>query len=177
MTINEYALQVVEFVKTHQGWAAPIVFALAFGESFAFLSLLLPATVILFGVGGLMAAGNIPFIPVCVAAAVGSILGYGLSYYIGLYFKDSIHKVWPFTRHPEMIPRGKAFFDKWGAIGVGLGHFFGPVRAVVPVVAGMYELNAVQFWTANIVSSCIWAFGILAPGALGLKWLGFMGGG
>ena len=176
MSINEYALQVVEFVKTHESWAAPVVFALAFGESFAFLSLILPATVILFGVGGLMGAGNIAFVPVCVAAAIGSILGYGISYYIGLYFKDQIHNLWPFTRHPEMIPRGKAFFDKWGAIGVGLGHFFGPVRAVIPVVAGMYELNAVQFWAANIVSSCIWAFGILAPGALGLKWLGFMAG-
>lgn len=175
MSITEYALQVVEFVRTHQSWAAPIVFALAFGESFALLSLLLPATVILFGVGGLMGAGDIPFVPICVAAAIGSILGYGISYYIGLHFKDAIHGIWPFTRHPELIPRGKAFFDKWGALGVGLGHFSGPVRAVIPVVAGMYELNQLHFWIANIVSSCIWAFGILAPGALGLKWLGFMG--
>jgi membrane protein DedA with SNARE-associated domain len=175
MDFSHYTDLIVEFVKTHQIWAAPIVFALAFGESFAFLSLVLPATVILFGVGGLMGAGNIPFVPVCVAAATGSILGYGISYYLGRYFKDDIQKLWPFSRHPEMIERGRTFFDKWGAIGVALGHFFGPVRAVIPVVAGMYELNQVQFWTANILSSCVWAFGILAPGALGLKWLGFMG--
>jgi membrane protein DedA with SNARE-associated domain len=175
MNFSEYAAQVVEFIRTHETWAAPIVFALAFGESFAFLSLLLPATVILFGIGGLMGASSIAFVPVCIAAALGSILGYGISYYIGVYFKDSIHKIWPFTRRPEMIPKGKAFFDKWGALGVAMGHFFGPVRAVIPVVAGMYELKPLHFWIANIVSSCIWAFGILAPGALGLKWLGFMG--
>ncbi len=33
----------IDFVRDHQSWAAPIVFALAFGESLAFLSLLIPA--------------------------------------------------------------------------------------------------------------------------------------
>lgn len=175
MTIADMAATAVEFVRTHQGWAAPIVFALAFGESLAFLSLVLPASVILFGIGGILGASGIPFVPVFIAAAVGSILGYGISYWIGLYYKDSIHLLWPFSRHPEMIPRGKAFFDKWGALGVFMGHFFGPVRAVIPVVAGMYELKAWQFWTANIVSSCLWAIGILSPGIFGLKFLGFGG--
>jgi len=31
------------FVRAHEAWAAPIVFCLAFGESLAFLSLLIPA--------------------------------------------------------------------------------------------------------------------------------------
>jgi membrane protein DedA with SNARE-associated domain len=175
MDFTHYVNLVVEFVKAHQGWAAPIVFLLAFGESLAFLSLLLPASVILLGIGALMGASNIPFIPVCIAAAVGSIIGYGVSYYLGLYYKDDIPKLWPFSKYPDMIPRGRTFFEKWGAIGVFLGHFFGPLRAVIPVVAGMYELKQTQFWAANVASSCIWAFGILAPGALGLKWLGFMG--
>ena len=175
MSISEYAALVVEFVRMHEAFAAPIVFALAFGESLAFLSLLLPATVILLGIGGLLGASGIPLVPVFVAGAVGSILGYGISYYVGLYFKDSIHKIWPFTTHPDMIPRSKVLFDKWGALGVFMGHFFGPVRAVIPVVAGMYQLNLMKFWMANITSSCLWAFGILAPGALGLKWFGFIG--
>jgi membrane protein DedA with SNARE-associated domain len=175
MSFNEYATLIVEFVKTHQTWAAPIVFGLAFGESLAFLSLLLPASVILIGIGGLLGASGIPFVPVVVAAAAGSIIGYGISYYIGLYFKDSIPKMWPFSRNPEMIPRGKAFFDKWGAIGVFMGHFFGPVRAVIPVIAGMYELKPLHFWAANITSSCLWAVGVLAPGAFGLKAFGLLG--
>ncbi len=175
MDFTHYVTLIVEFVRANQTWAAPIVFALAFGESLAFMSLLLPASGILLLIGGLMGASNIPFVPVCIAAAAGSIIGYGISYYIGLYFKDSIPKIWPFSKYPDMIPRGRIFFEKWGALGVFLGHFFGPLRAVIPVVAGMYELKQLPFWTANIVSSCLWAFGILAPGALGLKWLGFIG--
>jgi len=32
-----------DFVRDHQAWAAPIVLVLAFGESLAFISLLIPA--------------------------------------------------------------------------------------------------------------------------------------
>ena len=41
--IEEFVNTVIEFVKQHDSWAVPIVFLLAFGESFAFVSLLLPA--------------------------------------------------------------------------------------------------------------------------------------
>ena len=41
--LDAYALEMVEFVRVHEAWAAPVAFALAFGESLAFLSLLVPA--------------------------------------------------------------------------------------------------------------------------------------
>jgi len=39
-SLDAYAKQLVEFVQAHEAWAAPVVFALAFGESLAFISLL-----------------------------------------------------------------------------------------------------------------------------------------
>jgi membrane protein DedA with SNARE-associated domain len=54
----------IAFLQSHAGWAAPVVFVLAFCESFAFVSLIVPATVILFGVGGLIGASGIEFWPV-----------------------------------------------------------------------------------------------------------------
>lgn len=171
--IEQFTQTVIEFVQTHEAWAAPVVFLLAFGETLAFLSLLLPATVILLAIGGLIGASGIPFLPVWIAGVIGSILGYGISYYIGLYFKNDIEKIWPFSRYPEMIPRGKSFFEKYGAYGVFLGHFFGPLRAVVPVVAGMYAMPQIPFQIANILSAIVWATGMLAPGFLGFKyWMG-----
>jgi membrane protein DedA with SNARE-associated domain len=182
MTLVEFTNATLDLVKSNQAWAAPIVFALAFGESLAFLSLLLPATVILVGLGGLLGAvgvnfapfyttgpDGINFWPIVIAGWVGSVVGYGISYWLGKHYKDEIGRLWPFSKYPEMLPAGKAFFDKWGAFGVFLGHFFGPVRAVIPVVAGMYELKPILFWSANIASSLLWAFGVMAPGAFGIK--------
>ena len=78
--LEQYAQQIVECVRVHEAWAAPIVFLLAFGESLAFSSLLLPAWGALVGMGMLIASGNLSFWPVWVAAALGAALGDWLSY-------------------------------------------------------------------------------------------------
>lgn len=169
--LESYAHAIVEFIKVHNAWAAPIAFLLAFGESLAFVSLVLPSTVILVALAGLLGAGGIDFFPVFVAAGIGGSLGYAVSYWVGLYFKDDVQYIWPFKSRPDLLIRGREFFDKWGVFGVFLGHFFGPVRAVVPVVAGMLSMKQIPFQIANISSSFLWAAGVLYPAAFGAKWL------
>jgi membrane protein DedA with SNARE-associated domain len=162
---------VLEFVREHEGLAGPVVFVLAFGESLAFISLLLPATVILFGVGGLIGASGIGFWPVWLGAALGAILGDWLGYWLGYHFKREIAGVWPLSRRPDLLPRGEAFFRRWGTAGIFLGRFFGPLRSVVPLVAGICAMPFVPFQIANVTSALVWAAGILAPGAIGVRWL------
>ena len=86
MTLTEITGAVTLFVRQHEGWGVPIVFALSFGESLAFLSLLLPATVILFGVGALIGESGIAFWPLWLSAALGAALGDWLSFWIGLRY-------------------------------------------------------------------------------------------
>lgn len=162
---------VLEFVKTHEAWAAPIVFVLAFGESLAFISLLLPATAILFATGGLIGATGIPFWPIWTAAAVGAIMGDWVSYWAGFHYKHRITEMWPLSRNPAMIVRGEAFFRRWGTASIFIGRFFGPLRCVMPLVAGIFAMRQLPFQIANIGSALIWATGILAPGTLGVRWL------
>lgn len=167
--MQEYIDAIVAFVRNNEAWAAPVAFLVAFGESFCFLSLLWPGTAILVGISALLAASGVStgvLLPTILAAGLGGSLGYALSYWIGLYFKDSIDKVWPFSRHPDLIPSGQRFFEKHGAFGVFLGHFFGPVRAVIPVVAGMFSMPQLPFQIANIASAFLWAVGIIAPSFL-----------
>lgn len=159
------------FLRTHEGWAPLVVFALAFGESLAFVSLLLPATVILFGAGGLIGAAGLRFWPIWAAAALGAALGDWFSYWLGYHYKDPIGRVWPLSRHPGLLPRGRAFFVRWGTLGVFLGRFFGPLRSAVPLVAGICAMPRLRFQIANVVSALVWATGILAPGAFGIGWL------
>ena len=170
-SVEDFTNFVLDFVRLHEAWAAPIVLVLAFGESMAFLSLLLPATVILFGVGGLIGASGIDFWPIWAAAAIGAILGDWVSYWFGYHYKHQITHMWPLSRHPEMIVRGEAFFRRWGAVSVFLGRFFGPLRCVMPLIAGIFDMRQVPFQIANVTSGLVWATGILAPGTLGLRWL------
>jgi membrane protein DedA with SNARE-associated domain len=142
------------------------VFVLAFGESLAFVSLLLPATAILFGVSGLLGASGIPFWPVWFAAFVGAALGDWVSYWVGYHFKDRIAHLWPLSRTPGLLPRGARFFARWGILGVFFGRFFGPLRAAVPLVAGACAMPQLPFQAANVASAAVWATGILSPGLL-----------
>src|ERR1700712_2901537 len=95
---------IIDFVRDHQAWAAPIVFALAFGESLAFLSLLIPAWGALIGIGALIGASGINFWPVWVAGALGAAFGDWLSYWIGQKLEYRVQTIWPLSRHPELIP-------------------------------------------------------------------------
>ena len=159
------------FIETHQAWAAPIVFVLAFGESLAFFSLLLPATVLLVGIGAIVGAGNIGFWSIWAAAVLGAGLGDWISYWLGYHYADQIARMWPFSKYPDLMPRAHEAFEKWGALAVFFGRFFGPLRAGVPLAAGAARMDQAPFQIANWLSAPVWATGLLAPGALGAEWV------
>jgi membrane protein DedA with SNARE-associated domain len=174
MSVQDIVDVIVAFVREHEAWAGPVAFLVAFLESFCFLSILWPGTAILVGISALLARSGVEtsvLWPAIVWAGVGGSLGYALSYWIGYYFKDGIKELWPFSRNPAMVERGQTFFQRWGAVGVFFGHFFGPVRAIIPVIAGMYAVPQWQFQLANILSAFIWAAGVIAPTYFGLNYL------
>lgn len=165
---------ITDFVHVHREWAAPVVFALAFGESLAFISLLLPAWAALVAIGALAASNGISFWPVWIAASLGAALGDWLSYWIGQKLEYSVQNIWPLSRHPDLIPRGERFMKKWGMPGIFIGRFFGPLRASVPLIAGIFEMPFWRFQVANFTSAFVWAAVLLTLGdavSVGLKWL------
>lgn len=169
--MEAYVTPVIEFVKANQAWAPAIIFALCFAESLAVLSLIVPAWAMIVAFGPLIGTAGIPFWPILVAAALGATLGDAVSYWFGYVFKDRIGKVWPLSRHPDMLPKGHAFFEKWGIWAIFIGRFSGPLRASVPLVAGMLAMSQWKFQIANILSAFIWAGALLAPGSMLGKYL------
>jgi membrane protein DedA with SNARE-associated domain len=162
----------INFIRTHEAWFAPLVLVLAFGESLAFISLLLPATVILFAAGGLIGASGIGFWPIWGATALGAFLGDWVSYGLARHYRHSISHVWLLSKRPELMEKGHAFFEKYGALAIFFGRFSGPLRATVPLVAGMVNMGQICFQIANAASALVWATGILLPGYIGFagKW-------
>ena len=174
MEFQAYVDQVIAFVRDNAAWAPPIVFALAFGESLAFISLLIPAWGALVAIGALIGPSGINFWPVWVAGALGAAFGDWLSYWIGLKLEYSVQHIWPLSRHPDLIPRGEAFMKKWGTLGIFIGRFFGPLRAVVPLIAGIFEMPFWRFQFANFTSAFVWAAVLLTLGdviSVALQWL------
>lgn len=162
--MEEFAHAVADFVREHEGWAAPIVFVLAFGESLAFISLLIPAWGALVAIGALIGASGISFWPVWIGGALGAALGDWISYWFGFRYKEQVAQMWPLSRYPEILPRGEAFVKNWGVPSIFIGRFFGPLRASVPLAAGIFEMPYVAFQVANFVSALVWAAVLLLFG-------------
>ncbi|TGV69363.1 DedA family protein, partial [Mesorhizobium sp. M00.F.Ca.ET.158.01.1.1] len=112
-----------------------------FGESLVLVGILLPGTTVLIIVGGLVGAGVVQPLPVLLAAMIGAALGDTISYFLGKWLgRGGVHK-WPLNHYRREIARARLFFHRYGFAAVFVGRFFGPVRATVPLVAGMMGMN------------------------------------
>lgn len=165
--LQQFVDGITSMMREHESWAVPIAFFVAFGESLCFASIIWPGWAILVGFSGALAASGVSpnvLMPMVIAAGLGGAVGYAVSYWIGSHFKGSIVSIWPFKNDPSLIPRGEEFFTKYGAWSVFLGHFVGPIRAVIPVIAGMFRMPQFSFQIANTTSAFIWAaWAVLAP--------------
>ena len=156
--------QVLDWVAQNPGWAYLTVFLVAFAESMAVIGLLVPGVVMMFGIGALIAADALAFWPVFAWAVAGAVVGDGLSFWLGYHFRERLTQIWPFTRYPDSLSSGVTFFQKYGGKSVAFGRFVGPVRAVIPLVAGMLAMRPSRFLVANILSALAWAPAYLLPG-------------
>jgi membrane protein DedA with SNARE-associated domain len=156
----------VEFLNTHQELILPVVFLIAFGECTAFLSFLIPATVFFSLFGAFAGAAGLSLFPIALTASLGAGFGFWFSYWLGQRFGPAVTQMWPLKDKPEMMQRGHDFFEKWGMAGIFLGHFIGPVRAVIGLVAGMVAMPFIPFQIANWAASFAWGFGLTYAGGM-----------
>jgi membrane protein DedA with SNARE-associated domain len=158
------------FVHAHAIWAAPIVFAVSFLKSLALVELVVPGITIMLAIGALIGSSGIAFVPIWLAATLGAALGDWVSYAIGRRLHGRAREIWPFARHPGLLARGDEFFHRWGAMSVLLCRFFSPLRAVIPLLCGIFEMRRSVFQIANWLSAAIWGAALLLPGSLLGKW-------
>lgn len=70
-------------------------------------------------------------------------------------------------------PARRGLREAWGILAIFIGRFFGPLRASVPPVAGIFEMPYWQFQIANFNSALVWAAVLLTLDGIsfGLQWL------
>ena len=160
------------FIAQHGAWAGPIIGVLAFGESMAVVGLFVPATALMIAIGGLIATGVVEPLPVILWAIGGAVIGDWVSFALGRKIGPSIYRRWPLNRHRTMVARTRLFFRRFGFLAIFLGRFLGPIRATIPLVAGVMDMDQRRFQLANVTSAILWVPVMFAPGYLAVKQLG-----
>jgi membrane protein DedA with SNARE-associated domain len=75
-----------------------------------------------------------------------------------------------------MIPKGEAFVKKWGAAAIFIGRFSGPLRATVPLIAGIFAMPKLTFQIANFSSAFVWCAVLLMLGDVTSQFIKWVGG-
>lgn len=140
-------------------------------ESLAVIGLIVPGVVLITAAASLAGHQQLAIPLVLLSAFVGAVAGDALSFALGYTQRERVPGLWPFTRHPEWLAHGARFFQRHGSLSVILGRFAGPVRPIVPLIAGMMHMRPFTFACANIGSALVWAPVYVLPGyLLGRTW-------
>ena len=155
---------ILDWVTLHPVLAGLVVFLIALLESLIVIGLLIPGAFLLFGAGALIATGNLPLVPIMLWTIAGAIAGDTISFLIGRHYHQRLRVMWPLRRYPAMVNRGTDFFFRHGGKSVFMARFVGPVRPVIPAIAGMMEMPVARFLAVDIVASILWAPAYILPG-------------
>ncbi len=164
--MQDYVSPLLQWLNANPEWAGFVTFLISAAESVAIIGTIIPGSITMTAIGALAGAGVIPLWQTLLWAILGAIVGDGISYWIGHAFKDRLRNVWPFKNNLAILNRGENFVHKYGVMSVFIGRFVGPVRALVPLVAGMLGMKPLQFTIANVTSAIGWAPAYMLPGIL-----------
>lgn len=164
--MESYLQTLIAYFSVHTYVALAAVFSAAALEAIALIGTVIPGSFIVF-IGGVLIGLNVldPWWTAS-AAVAGAILGDGLSYWLGHCYRDRLRTVWPMKKYPALFDRGQAYFAENGGKSVFFGRFLGPVRAIVPVIAGMSGMPPVLFFWMNSASALAWSAAHILPGVL-----------
>lgn len=140
-----------------------IILLVTFMESLAFVGVFVPGGILVVLFGFLSAQGYLDLGDLIWFTAIGAILGDSFSYWLGSkgtrFFRNE-NKFLKFSH----LEKGDQFFLKHGEKSILLGRFIGPIRPIIPFIAGLVCMRQQTFLIWNIISGFLWAISYLLLG-------------
>lgn len=157
---------VYDWIQANPNWTGILILLFAFTESILLVGIIFPGAAFLVSLGALIGLGVLDFYSAWIWATIGAFLGDGISFWIGYKYKQNLLKMWPMYKFPDLIGKGQTFFSKYGGISVFIGRFVGPVRPIIPALAGTMDMPVKRYIIISAVASILWAPFYLLPGML-----------
>ena len=162
-----------QFILAHASLAYFLAFAGAFFESIAFIGIFVPGTVITAAAGFLSEQwpGSFIFSWFFLLAFLGAGLGNIVTYLLGRYYGPPLFSEKNFYLKRQYLERAQEYFEVHGGKSIFMAQFLGPLRPIVPLVAGMAEMPMWRYISWTVVASAAWALVYLSIGYFfGASW-------
>ena len=66
--------------------------------------------------------------------------------------------------HPEWLAGAETYFQRYGVVSLLVGRYIGPLRPMLPLVAGMLDMPFVRFVLVSMLAAAGWAVAYMLPG-------------
>jgi len=158
--------QMLQWSAAHPGLVLAAGFALAFIEALALIGIVVPGILLLFVLGALV-GWDLPLLAMLALAVMsGAVAGDGISFWLGYRNRGRLRERWPFARRHRWLDLGEQFFFRHGGKSIFIARFVGPLRPVVPLVAGSLGMPPATFVPRMLLACVLWAPLMLLPGAI-----------
>lgn len=164
--MTEWIDSLTTWLSHNPEWLGLAIFLVALLECLTLVGILIPGVVLLFAIAALAGSGGLSLWSALLCAYTGGLLGDILSYAIGRRFQGGIARLPVLRQHPEWICSAETYFLRYGAISLLVGRFIGPLRPMLPTVAGMLRMPFWRFFAISLLASAGWSIAYLAPGWL-----------
>ncbi|WP_434709391.1 bifunctional DedA family/phosphatase PAP2 family protein [Pseudomonas sp. R1-1] len=155
---------VTGWLAANPQWLAAAVFLVALVECLAIAGLIVPGTVLLFAVAVLAGSGALSLSETLLLGFLGGILGDLISYFLGRHFHQNIRRLPGLRSHPEWMAGAESYFHRYGIASLLVGRFIGPLRPMLPMVAGMCDMPFPRFIAVSLLAAAGWSLAYLLPG-------------
>lgn len=145
-------------------WLGLAIFLIACLECLAIAGILVPGTILLFAVAVLAGNGALTLSETLALAYCGGLLGDLLSYATGRYFHQDIRRLPGLRHHPEWMAGAEFYFQRYGIASLLVGRYIGPLRPMLPMIAGMLNMPFGRFVLVSLLASAGWAVAYMLPG-------------
>lgn len=134
----------------------PMVFTSALLESTPIIGTFTPGTLLFLFFGYATSVNHVNLALIILFATIGAFLGDILGYLLGRYAGGWM------IRHKKIlkqahIDQGRGFFSKHGGKSILIGRFVGPIRSIVPLIAGSIHMGFSKFMFWNILGAFLWS--------------------
>ena len=162
--MNDFLQTVLDWSNSSSYWLGTAIFITALLECLALIGIVLPGVVLMFGLAVIAGNSSLGLPALLLLAWTGGLAGDLISYAIGNRLQNKVPQLPLLRKNPQWLASAEIHFERYGALSLLLGRFIGPLRPILPMVAGMLSMPFARFITVSIIAAAGWAIAYTLPG-------------
>ncbi len=151
------------FLSNHHELIGVALFLIALLECLAIVGLFIPGITLLFVAALFAGQAGFPLWAALLLVFLGGFIGDLLSYAIGYKLKDKVFQFTILNKNIKWVNMAEDYFQRYGGMGLLIGRFISPMRPIMPMLAGLFNLSFIKCLFVSFLASVAWSISLVMP--------------